>query len=302
MHDIWNPWHGCRKKSEGCEHCYMFCLDSLRDVNSLEITKTNNFNYPLQTKRDGSFKVKSGELIRVCMTSDFFLEEADAWRDKAWDIIRQRKDVKFYILTKRPERIQQHLPFDWGDGWDNVILNVTCENQKRADERMPILLNIPAKHKGVMCAPFIGEVHLDKWLDSNQIEQVICGGENYDGARPCHHEWVQELHDECYQRNITFCFIETGTTYIKDGKTYHIPSKQLQAKQAYLSHLSFQGKEIEWNLIDDFYNPLDKDIYIPRFKEHCATCGNRLICNGCSNCGKCKEAFINIKQTEGFVR
>ena len=57
MHDIWNPWHGCRKYSEGCDHCYMYYLDSLRDVNSTLITKTNNFNYPLQKKRDGSFKV-----------------------------------------------------------------------------------------------------------------------------------------------------------------------------------------------------------------------------------------------------
>ena len=70
MHDIWNPWHGCRKYSEGCDHCYMYYLDSLRDVNSTLITKTNNFNYPLQKKRDGSFKVQAGELIRVCMTSD----------------------------------------------------------------------------------------------------------------------------------------------------------------------------------------------------------------------------------------
>ena len=108
MHDIWNPWHGCRKYSEGCDHCYMYYLDSLRDVNSTLITKTNNFNYPLQKKRDGSFKVQAGELIRVCMTSDFFLEKADVWRESIWDIIRYRKDVKFYILTKRAERIKEH--------------------------------------------------------------------------------------------------------------------------------------------------------------------------------------------------
>ena len=128
MHDIWNPWHGCRKYSEGCDHCYMYYLDSLRDVNSTLITKTNNFNYPLQKKRDGSFKVQAGELIRVCMTSDFFLEEADVWRESIWDIIRYRKDVKFYILTKRVERIKEHLPSDWEDGYDNVSLNVPCEN------------------------------------------------------------------------------------------------------------------------------------------------------------------------------
>ena len=88
-------------------------------------------------------------MLRVCMTSDFFLEEADEWRDEAWEIIRQRPDVKFFLLTKRPQRVVDHLPKDWGDGWENVMFNVTCENQKRADERIPILLELPFKHKGM---------------------------------------------------------------------------------------------------------------------------------------------------------
>lgn len=36
MHDIWNPWHGCRKCSEGCRNCYMYYLDSLRDEADLQ--------------------------------------------------------------------------------------------------------------------------------------------------------------------------------------------------------------------------------------------------------------------------
>ena len=83
----------------------MFYLDSKHDnkVPSDKIYRTNNFNYPLQKNRNGEYKVKSGEHIRICMTSDFFIEEADEWRMEAWDIIRQRKDVVFFILTKRPE-------------------------------------------------------------------------------------------------------------------------------------------------------------------------------------------------------
>lgn len=157
MHDIWNPWHGCRKKSEGCQHCYMFYLDSKHDnkIPSDKVYRTNNFNYPLQRNRNGEYKVKSGEHIRICMTSDFFIEEADEWRMEAWDIIRQRKDVVFFILTKRPERVKELLPSDWGDGYENVLFNVTCENQRLADERIPILLSLPFKHKGIMCAPFM---------------------------------------------------------------------------------------------------------------------------------------------------
>ena len=74
MHDIWNPWHGCRKCSEGCENCYMYFLDRMRDQDGSRIYRTKNgFRYPLSKDRQGKYKVKSGEMIRVCMTSDFFL-------------------------------------------------------------------------------------------------------------------------------------------------------------------------------------------------------------------------------------
>ena len=126
MHDIWNPWHGCVKCSEGCQHCYMYYLDSLREKNGADIYRTKaGFRYPLSKDRQGHYKVKSGEMLRVCMTSDFFLEEADPWREEAWDIIRQRPDVKFFLLTKRPQRVADHLPKDWGDGWEHVMFNVT---------------------------------------------------------------------------------------------------------------------------------------------------------------------------------
>ena len=117
MHDIWNPWHGCLKKSEGCQNCYMYFLDKVRNQNGQNIYKVkNNFDYPLQRDKAGQYKVKSGEQLRVCMTSDFFLEEADKWRPEAWKIIKQRPDVVFFLLTKRPERVAQCLPPDWNGG------------------------------------------------------------------------------------------------------------------------------------------------------------------------------------------
>ena len=101
MHDIWSPWHGCIKISEGCAHCYMYFLDKVHgNKNGSEIYKTKNMRYPLMKNKDGSYKIKSGEQIRVCMSSDFFLEEADSWREEAWDIMRIRKDVFFFFLLK----------------------------------------------------------------------------------------------------------------------------------------------------------------------------------------------------------
>lgn len=288
MHDIWNPWHGCKKCSEGCQNCYMFHLDAQHGRDGSEVYRTKaGFRYPLSKHRDGSWQVKSGEMLRVCMTSDFFLEEADAWRDEAWDIMHRRPDVKFFLLTKRPERVANSLPWNWGDGWENVMLNVTCENQRRADERIPILLSLPFKHKGVMCAPFIGPVSMREHLATGQIEQVLCDGENYNGARPCHFEWVKALRDECADANVTFVFCGTGRRFVKDGRTYKLEGR-IQSEQARKSGLSYEGKPSEWHLTDGWGLPIPTDqLYQPYFGERCKTCGMQPICNGCSRCGRC---------------
>ena len=290
-HDIWNPWHGCKKCSEGCLNCYMYDLDARHGKDGSRIYRTGAaFRYPLSRDRSGNYKVRSGEMLRVCMTSDFFLEEADAWRGEAWDIIRKRPDVKFFLLTKRPERVADHLPDDWGDGWENVMFNVSAENQRRADERIPILLELPFKHKGVMCAPLVGSVCLEKYLGTGQIEQVLCDGENYSGARPCHYEWVRALHDECAARDVTFVFCGTGRRFVKDGRLYRLEGR-LPSEQASRSGLSYQGRPIEFKLRDPLGRAIDPDaLYKPYFSAQCQTCGMKLACNGCSRCGKCQDS------------
>ena len=303
MHDIWNPWHGCVKKSEGCLNCYMFYQDEQRNKDGGRVYKVlQNFDYPLQRDKNGKYKVKSGEIIRVCMTSDFFLSEADAWRPQAWEIMRQRSDVAFMLLTKRPERVAACLPPDWKDGWENIFFNVTAENQKAADERVPLLLSLPFKHKGIVAAPFIGEISLKNWLSSGQIEQVVAGGENYGGARPLSYEWVKKLYEECKAYGVSFCFMETGTNFIKDGKTYHIPDKRVQSRQAFLSGLQYLGKGVSFRLKpaqeQDLFGE-EKEIYQKFFREICDECASRMICNGCSDCGRCKTAE---KQAEKATR
>lgn len=286
MHDIWNPWHGCLKYSEGCKNCYMYYLDKIRGNSGAYIYKVKaNFYYPLAKNRQGEYKIKSGEQIRVCMTSDFFLKEADEWREEAWRIIKARSDVIFILITKRAERIRACLPKNWDDGWENVFLHVTCENQKRADERIPILLNLPFKHKGIIVAPFLENVSIEKYLKDREIEQVICGGENYNGARVCDFDWVKNLRQECVKANITFCFMETGTVFMKDKKIYNLPSKELQSKMAFKSKMNYQGKEIVFKLYDQFGRLLDKEkLYKRSFKLKCNECASKLICNGCSEC------------------
>ncbi len=201
-------------------------------------------------------------------------------------------------MTKRPQRVEKCLPKDWNNGWENVFFNVTCENQIRADERIPILHSLPFKHKGIMCAPLIGQVSIEKYLKEGQIEQVICGGENYDGAS--RYEWVKLLHDECVDANVTFSFMETGNIFIKDGVTTRMRNKREQSKLAYNQGFAFKGKPIKFKLTDRLGLPIDENCYAPKYKRRCLTCSTRPICNGCEDCGRCNEDFVKAEEVELF--
>jgi len=74
---IWNPWHGCHKVSEGCEHCYMYFLDGKRGIDTSLVTRTANFDLPLRRDRHGNYKLNSGMQLYVGLSTDFFVEEAD---------------------------------------------------------------------------------------------------------------------------------------------------------------------------------------------------------------------------------
>lgn len=118
----WNPWHGCRKISEGCRNCYVYRQDSRHDKDSREVRQTAMFDRPVRRSRDGRFKVPAGEMVYTCFTSDFLLEEADAWRAETWEMMRIRHDLRFLFFTKRIDRLAAVLPPDWGDGYENVVI------------------------------------------------------------------------------------------------------------------------------------------------------------------------------------
>ena len=102
---IWNPWHGCKKLSPGCANCYVYRRDESIGKDASIVTKTNDYNLPLKKNRQKEYKVTPEDgVVYTCMTSDFFLEEADEWRQGCWDIIRERSDLEFCIITKRKHR------------------------------------------------------------------------------------------------------------------------------------------------------------------------------------------------------
>ena len=86
------------------------------------------------------------------------------WREDAWLMIHRRSDLHFFMITKRPERILQCLPEDWGVGYENVTICCTMENQRRVDERMPLYMNLPIKHKTIICEPLLGPIDFHGWL------------------------------------------------------------------------------------------------------------------------------------------
>ena len=229
----WNPWHGCRKISDGCQNCYVYRIDASFDRDASAITKTTAYNLPLKKSCNGKYKLMPGETVYTCFTSDFFLEEADNWRIAAWQMIQYRSDLHFFIITKRINRFEVNLPTDWGDGYPNVTIGSTCENQERADYRLPIFLKLPIRHKIIICEPLLEKINLSQWLKPS-IENVIAGGESGIEARICDYEWVYDIRTQCSEMKIPFHFKQTGAKFVKDGRLYNIKrqDQHLQAAKA----------------------------------------------------------------------
>lgn len=234
----WNPWHGCRKLSEGCRHCYVYRMDSQHEKDASEVSKNvSTFSLPISKNRRGEYKYPAETLFYTCFTSDFFLEDADEWRAEIWQIIKERSDCSFFIPTKRIDRFEACIPDDWGDGYDNVTIAVTTENQAMADYRLPIFLRLPIKTRALLCEPLLERIDLSEYL-SPAITSVSVSGESGDDARISRYEWVLDIREQCVRANVSFSYHQTGAKLMKDGKLYCIP-KIKQNEQAARAGIDF---------------------------------------------------------------
>lgn len=229
---IWNPWRGCRRHSEGCRYCYIHKGDARRGIVTERIVKTENFYAPVARNKSGAYKIKAGQTVYLCFSTDFLLEDADDWREECWQMIRERLDLHFIFLTKRIERFMECIPEDWGDGYENVTVGCTVENQDRADFRLSIFKKLPIKHKNIICQPLIEDINLAPYLDG--IELVVVGGESDRNARPLDYAWVLKIREQCVEKKVHFQFRQCGTHFIKDGKNYTLKVRDLcsQARKA----------------------------------------------------------------------
>jgi protein gp37 len=214
----WNPWHGCTKVSAGCKFCYMYRDKERYGQDPTTVLRSSTtFRAPLKT---GKHHWPDGSRVFTCSWSDWFIEEADAWRPEAWEIIKARPGLTFQILTKRPERIRDHLPPDWCEGYRNVWLGVSVEDQAAADKRMQLLARVPAAVRFLSVEPLIDGLTLGLCAVGHYFQWVIVGGESgaRDKARPCDESWVLSVVDECQAEGIPVFVKQLGSFPTRDDE------------------------------------------------------------------------------------
>ena len=173
---MWNPWRGCHRHSEGCRYCYIHKGDKRKGIDTGQVVRTEKFYAPVEKTKSGIYKMKPGQTVYLCFSSDFLVEDADPWRKECWEMMRERQDLQFLFLTKRIERFAACMPADWGDGYENVTVGCTVENQEMADYRLAIFQELPLKHKNIICQPLIEAIDIRKYLDG--VELTVVGGES----------------------------------------------------------------------------------------------------------------------------
>jgi protein gp37 len=181
------------------------------------------------------------DYVFVASWADFFSKEADDWRAEAWAIIKRCPNLIFQVLTKRHGRIADHLPPDWGDGYENVWLGVSAENAEWWDRRVPALNSVPAKVKFVSYEPALGSI---EGCSAAGIDWVIIGGESGADARPFELRWAKTAIDIC-ERDGAKPFVKQLGAFVKDDACLSEPLKDQRFYRLILKD-SHGGEEDEW--------------------------------------------------------
>lgn len=205
---VWNPVTGCTKISTGCKNCYAETISKRfwgeRRFSSI-ICNEDRLKEPLHWKKPQKVFVNS--------MSDLFHEDVPTtFIEKVFRVMNENKQHIFQVLTKRCERL--HCLKDFLDITNNIWIGVSVENQNTADERIPLLLEIPAAIHWISAEPLLGEVNIDEYLQylpaNKGLDWVVCGGESGISSRPIQKEWVEFLYNQCKRNNIPFFFKQWG--------------------------------------------------------------------------------------------
>ena len=259
--EVWNPITGCSPISEGCQNCYAKRM-ATRLKGRFGYPKDEPFSVTFhQDKLDQPLKWKKPRMIFVCSMGDLF--HKNVLIEHMVSILRtaiKTPQHKFLILTKRPSSMEFFFNFVVGQGvipsippW--IWLGISAENQQRADERIPILLQIPAAKRFVSIEPMLGPVDLRRiknkgdeidclsgYVDENdgdgcfrrqyeKLDWVILGGESGPGARPVHPDWVRFARDQCQAARAPFFFKQWGEWHSNSGGYYNLKNVALFNKE-----------------------------------------------------------------------
>lgn len=231
-----NPWVGCTKVAPGCDHCY--AAEVAARFSGLYGERAWDGEH--YQRADGAWKEpaalnrkaeKTGTRIRVFSGSmcDVFDNKANQEaRERLWDTIRATPHLDWQLLTKRAPNIQKYLPADWGDGYPNVWLGVTCEDRKHGFSRVDVLREIPATVRFISAEPLLEDIG---GIDLAGIDWLIVGGESGNGFRPMNLAWARTLRDQCQRDGVTFFYKQDGGRngggHLLDGvQHYHWPARK----------------------------------------------------------------------------
>ncbi|HSY02560.1 MAG TPA: phage Gp37/Gp68 family protein [Acidobacteriaceae bacterium] len=217
----WNPVTGCTKISQGCKHCYaermatrLHAMGSDRYRNGFRLTLHDDLvDLPRRWKRP--------RLVFVNSMSDLFHDDVPSeFIRSIFDTMSACPQHTFQVLTKRSERLRKLGPsLPWPS---NVWMGVSVEDSRVAS-RIADLAAVPAQVRFLSCEPLIGPL---KNLALEAIHWVIVGGESGPGARPMRPEWVESIHDQCREAEVSFFFKQWGgvrkhmTGRLLNGRTY----------------------------------------------------------------------------------
>ena len=225
-----NPWIGCQRVSPGCQHCYAETLnkrwgnDNWGKAAERRVTSDANWRQPERWHRLAEFDGVRRRVFCASMADVFENRgDLDAPRARLFELIDRTPFLDWQLLTKRPEHVNQLCPVDWLSSWPrHVWIGTTVEDQERALERIPRLIDIDAPIRFLSCEPLLGPVDLTPWLVDNcgrtdLIQWVIAGGESGAGHRPLNTAWARGLLGQCAQGGVPFFFKQVGGHTAKAG-------------------------------------------------------------------------------------
>ena len=218
----WNAFSGCVKVSPGCDNCY---AETIANGRWGSPAFPNGFDLTLRPhKVRDPMKWKTPSRIFVNSMSDLFLGNVPVdYLVKIWDTMLEADWHQYQILTKRPipaARLIEDLNLDLPP---HIWLGVSVESQEWADQRIPALLDIPARVRFLSCEPLLGPVDITPYIDG--LDWVIDGGESGPKRRPASYDWFRSIRDQCNANGVSYFHKQgnahlSGKDRILDGRTW----------------------------------------------------------------------------------